>query len=256
MQKGFSVIHILLVAVMIGIVGFAGWYVYDSQQKTDKSLNQANNQEITDIKKTEQQKTSDFVLPADWQWYENKELGFKFAYPKDYGNIGARDLKKEFPLNDFPDIQSAYRSEEPKSEFAPGTSGTIGMEIYRKDLLEKNSIKYGPTVKLVNDKWIVSNVSNSDLQSQYKTGEEYKHPSNNKPLPVTNNFGLKIYTFESCDEGTCIIELVFFNKNQLVSIYLPSFDTGLGLGEGPAEPNNRTLFNELHKQILKSVSLI
>lgn len=42
-QKGFTAVEGLLIFIVVGIVGFAGWYVYDSGQKTndiyDKSTN-------------------------------------------------------------------------------------------------------------------------------------------------------------------------------------------------------------------------
>ena len=47
---GFGVIEVILVAVILGILGFAGWYVYDSKNKSDKSLTTASETQSEAIK--------------------------------------------------------------------------------------------------------------------------------------------------------------------------------------------------------------
>jgi type II secretory pathway pseudopilin PulG len=41
-QKGFSHVEILLLVVIVGIIGFVGWYVLRSVNQADKNLNSAN----------------------------------------------------------------------------------------------------------------------------------------------------------------------------------------------------------------------
>jgi type II secretory pathway pseudopilin PulG len=41
-QKGFSHVEILLLIVIVGIIGFVGWYVLRSVNQADKNLNSAN----------------------------------------------------------------------------------------------------------------------------------------------------------------------------------------------------------------------
>jgi len=41
-QKGFGVVELILVFVAIGIVGFAGWFVWNSQKQLSKTLDDAN----------------------------------------------------------------------------------------------------------------------------------------------------------------------------------------------------------------------
>lgn len=41
-QSGFSVIEGLLIFVIIGIVGFTGWFIWHSKQSTDKTLDKGN----------------------------------------------------------------------------------------------------------------------------------------------------------------------------------------------------------------------
>lgn len=42
-QKGFSAVAVLLIIVVIGLVGFAGWYVYDSNKSENYSENASTN---------------------------------------------------------------------------------------------------------------------------------------------------------------------------------------------------------------------
>lgn len=37
-QSGFSTVHILLVVIVLGVIGFAGWFVWQSQSDNDASL--------------------------------------------------------------------------------------------------------------------------------------------------------------------------------------------------------------------------
>lgn len=42
-HKGFSPVAIILLIVLVGLVGATGWYVYNSNKKTNESLNNAQN---------------------------------------------------------------------------------------------------------------------------------------------------------------------------------------------------------------------
>lgn len=42
-QKGFAAIEAVLIVVVLGIIGFTGWFVYHSKQAADKSLTAAGN---------------------------------------------------------------------------------------------------------------------------------------------------------------------------------------------------------------------
>jgi hypothetical protein len=41
-QRGFSAVEALLIIIILGILGFTGWFVYHAQKSTDTSLNAAN----------------------------------------------------------------------------------------------------------------------------------------------------------------------------------------------------------------------
>ena len=56
-QNGFAAIEALLIAVIIGIVGFTGWYVLNAKKNTDKSLS-SNNSSTPVIKKNPKTSTT------------------------------------------------------------------------------------------------------------------------------------------------------------------------------------------------------
>lgn len=85
MQKGFSLLQALLLAVVLGIIGFTGWYVYDSQQKTNQNLSGADAQGTK----------SSFSVPSDWQKIINKN--YTFYMPKSYS---AQPVPVEYAIED------------------------------------------------------------------------------------------------------------------------------------------------------------
>ena len=91
-ENGFAHLGLILIVVLvIGAVGFTGWKVYyknrnETATQTQKSNtpNPAEKQNVAITK--EEQKIPDGFVP-----YENKELGFKFAYPKEWGDVSLTD---------------------------------------------------------------------------------------------------------------------------------------------------------------------
>jgi hypothetical protein len=97
-QKGFAVLEAFLILVIVGIISFVGWYIWHAKQNTDMSYNaalksgsslankssaQGSHAKVTDTSQgsSTQSHSNSFVLPADWSWYTNAELGIKLAYP-------------------------------------------------------------------------------------------------------------------------------------------------------------------------------
>lgn len=81
---GFGVVEGLLILVVIGIIGFAGYYVFQARKEVDKSLdNAASSQdaqnELSKAKEIEKQR------------FKNDELGLSFSYPKAWGEASIVD---------------------------------------------------------------------------------------------------------------------------------------------------------------------
>lgn len=76
-QKGFSVVEILIVIVVVGLIGTVGWFVYGSQK--NRTSNVSTNTQTNQEPSNQENVLSEFIE------YENEEFGFEFSYPKSWG---------------------------------------------------------------------------------------------------------------------------------------------------------------------------
>jgi type II secretory pathway pseudopilin PulG len=84
-EKGFGIIEALLLIVIVGMLGGAGWLVHKSQKATNNSLdNSKNSLESAKAAQEERKKTSSTVVDptADWTTYSSKEGQYSLKYPK------------------------------------------------------------------------------------------------------------------------------------------------------------------------------
>lgn len=86
-QQSFGAVEAILIVVIIAIVGFTGWRVYDANKSTQvaESSTSVTTVPIEDSK--EVPKKPEPKIPEGMVEYKNKELGFKMAYPKEWGTI-------------------------------------------------------------------------------------------------------------------------------------------------------------------------
>jgi hypothetical protein len=84
--KGFSVVEAGLVLVIVGIIGFAGWKVWDVQQQTDKPEQQATTSSLPSSE------------PADQvnQFLELKDVGLKLELTDEIKDAYAYTSTDEF----------------------------------------------------------------------------------------------------------------------------------------------------------------
>lgn len=83
-QTGFATIEAGLILVVVAILGFTGWFVWQAKQNTDKSLDAANNSQQAQIntKKTDKKQTSQTKdETVSWLLYEppGKEYSIRLA---------------------------------------------------------------------------------------------------------------------------------------------------------------------------------
>lgn len=72
-QTGFAAIEAVLILVVVGIIGFTGWFVWNAKQNADKSLDAANSSEQAKIKAkkaAETNQTQPVDETASWLLYE------------------------------------------------------------------------------------------------------------------------------------------------------------------------------------------
>ncbi len=93
-QKGFSPVQILLIVVVVSLIGGTGWYVWQSTNKTNdtlettsKALGEAQKAE----KKTEAAKPAADPI-ADWVEYKNTKGVFTLKHPKTWAPASRPEL--------------------------------------------------------------------------------------------------------------------------------------------------------------------
>jgi hypothetical protein len=80
-QRGFTLVEVLLIVLIICFVGFAGWYILDSNKQPNQATNSPETT-ATPTKKTE----SPATIPAGFKEYSNKDVEVSFAYPETWGD--------------------------------------------------------------------------------------------------------------------------------------------------------------------------
>jgi type II secretory pathway pseudopilin PulG len=93
-QKGFSLVEGLLIFVIVGILAGTGWYVWNSNKKTNDLLNSADKNSTSAFATKQTKKPVEPQIPNDWQWFESSDKTVKFAYPKTWGMLGEKSQKE------------------------------------------------------------------------------------------------------------------------------------------------------------------
>lgn len=236
-QKGFSAVEALVIVVILGIVGFGGWYVWHKGQKSEQP-SKANTS--TKDSGSDQAADTSYRIPEGYEFYENSELGFKFAYPKNYGAFASQGN-----VNGVDIIKSSV----PTSQYGPGISGAFQIFTYATADQTITSRKYGPQISLQKGKWIVTEANESDVTGN-KVGDVYKDFEGKAPASQTNK-GITVYTLKSADEGSEMDRLVFVAKGKLHEIYMPTFSDGLYDGD---VANDKKAFTTLLNNVRDSIS--
>jgi uncharacterized protein HemX len=79
-QKGFSAVEGLLIVLVLAVIGFGGYYIWDQQKRDKKTATETNNTEqLGTEEKKEETRQSPENIPEGWISYENKEQGFSFC---------------------------------------------------------------------------------------------------------------------------------------------------------------------------------
>ncbi len=200
-QKGFSVVEILIVIVVVGLLGTVGWLVYDRQSSHKQALTDKTTPSSNDTKKpttpattTETPKTDPY---ADWQSYSGR--GFVVKYPAKWTNI---DL-----LGDRQDLSSVVfgtHTVAAQGGEVPGTSA-FNVSVFHKgyDICDCNPTQYVDEntdlthfIRSMNG--LLPNDSFSQVQKQTKTidgVEALKFKGGNFDTPWTIKVGSNIYQF-------------------------------------------------------------
>lgn len=77
-QKGFSVVEVLLIVLVVGLLGAVGWLVYDRQQNQNEKATQPAATQAPTTSSTEQATEAKEDSYAGWKSYENGAISFKY----------------------------------------------------------------------------------------------------------------------------------------------------------------------------------
>src|SRR3990167_7605822 len=102
-QKGSKVITGLLILAIGGVFGLVGWYVWGTKNNTDKTYDTACS---TTVQPTN---NKSFQLPSSWNWYEIKDIGLKYAYPKSWDSPTNQTNSGKFDSSSGPTTTKAIR---------------------------------------------------------------------------------------------------------------------------------------------------
>lgn len=108
-QNGFTLIMGLLIVVLVAAIGFAGWKVYDTSKST-KSVEASSTAPVA--KKTEP------VISDSIVEYQNKDLGFKFAYPKAWGEVVLKDFANQVCSEQIQNVRDKVHGNNYQLNFA------------------------------------------------------------------------------------------------------------------------------------------
>ena len=232
-DQGLGALEGLLILVIVGLLGFTGWYVLQAKRSTDKSLLPSSSATPKFKKKVVTQKAA-VQLPEGWINYEGD--GFTFGYPGSYGQFTARSTTQVTG-----GIQAVLTSSQPATALFKGisTAGLFVLDNYEATNAPIQSRKYGPTIKLENGKWLVTQSSSGDPKS-YKIGDTYNE------VTATQKSGTTVYTFTSGDEGNILHTLAFTAKGHLYTLQLPGFDTGTYASQ---TANDQKPYDQLSSQL-------
>jgi cytoskeletal protein RodZ len=85
-QSGFSAVEALLVLIVIGILGFTGWFVYHAKQTSDKNYSTANSSKTPTYK---DKKTTSSTDPTQGKLssYTLSSVSASFSYPSGWNSL-------------------------------------------------------------------------------------------------------------------------------------------------------------------------
>lgn len=78
-HKGFSLVEGLLILVIVGLLGGAGWYVWNAKHKTDKNFNNADSASSSTFLYAS--RPNEDIAPDGWKYYADEAGDFSFYYP-------------------------------------------------------------------------------------------------------------------------------------------------------------------------------
>jgi hypothetical protein len=231
---GFSVVEALLILVALGVLGATGWYVLHAKNKVDNP-HKATKTHTTKPQTSVRPPKPSFVLPAGWTWYDNKDLGFKFAYPASWGQAKAAD-QSNLLLNVYTDEYDDSASQ---------VRGRINLFARSDSSFTLVPRKYDVTVKPVDHgaQWQITEV-NPVVAGQYEVGEMYNLQGKQ------NVNGGVMYFLSSTDEGCKMNTYIFVLKAAFAELHTPNLCSMTTVSSA-----NEAAFDKTTNTIISSITI-
>lgn len=132
-EQGFSAVEALIIVVVVGILGFAGWFVLHAQKAAQKSNVVSSTTTSTSTKAKEPATATGFTNGpgADWQTYTNGSLGFSVAVPKKVlSPYGAPCTQRSYVYDNYGNKVPSQTSYQPTSGITPATVTQLDNDFY------------------------------------------------------------------------------------------------------------------------------
>lgn len=185
-QKGFSVVEILIVIVVVGLLGAVGWFVYDRQSK-DKAEPVATKTET----KEKEASTPEKDTYEGMTKYTSEKYGIAFYHPKDWST-------EEVPIESPSDLTPSEFAINVKGATSEKYSETASFELHIKSLQEM--------AKVYDDYYGQSNTAKVNKVTTTLKDKEAVHltitqPEGEKTEHYLFAVGNKTYSFRSINES-------------------------------------------------------
>ncbi|HEX8227531.1 MAG TPA: hypothetical protein VF572_06715 [Candidatus Saccharimonadales bacterium] len=239
-QHGFGALGVFSIILVLGIIGFSGWFVWQKSAANETAQDTAA-KATPGNKKAAPEK---YVVPAGFTLYENADHGFKFAYPTKWGEI-IKTRNEAVPT---------LIAESSENKSANGyVNGKLQIRIDEANTFTQMAAYHAYDVKPVREgseyTWVVSRLV-GDIQGGQKVGEAYDP----QPKLAYKDGGLRIYEFKlshACGEWS---DLAFPIGYNFVSITVPAF-CDMGVEDTTQERSDKALA-EYQAMIAKVASSI
>lgn len=245
-QKGFSVPHLLLGLVGVAIIGFAGWRVYEARKEANKSYESASNanEVVKQDEKQEESKKEEYKIPEGYTLYENKDYGFKFAYP-----AGLGQLKAAIDSSVTMKLATPFQEKYPITGLEKSLVATVNtQEKFRVAAQYKGAI-VKPTGQGTTYAWYVTETGqNTDV----KAGDLFS-PA---PKVAASPNGVPVFDFPN-GHANCWFHAWAFpvKNNHFVQIQLPDFCPSLDLSATERDAS-KAQYDAMKDAVLRSIRIL
>lgn len=239
-QKGFSAVEVIIVIVILGLLGSAGWlFVHKSEDKT--AGRKTSDGSTKSEPKTDQQTIA--KIPSDFQSFSDTTHGFMFAYPKAWGDFKPQT---DSTIGHFIDVTSDL-------SLSFGTSSKLSGRMWTSAAPTSSTGKYGATLQPAkqNNSYTWKVIEANPANTTNKVGDNYVVKT------FKNAHNITIYDFQWSDEGTTYAAWEFVAGDEFYRLTLPGFltvDTATG---DPAQASQADLsqYNKLALQIANTIQV-